>query len=132
VVLVNDTPSVPNSEGLYTVEVTENVTLKVEGVRKDVSNMVGSGAFDDAFLVTKPIDLLYIAEQVNAGNYAYVTGSYILANDIDCGGEELEVIGDLRTENSYFAGCFTCPSDSETGDYTPTTISNFVINISYV
>ena len=128
VVWVNDTPIAPANDGSYTVEVQEDVTIKVEGVRKDVSNMVGSGASTDAFVVTKPIDLLYIAEQVNAGNYAYVTGSYILANDIDCGGEELKIIGDYSTENAYFAGCFTCQSNSETGDYTPATISNFVIN----
>ena len=128
VVYVNTTPIVPNSDGMYTVEVKENVTIKVEGVRKDVSNMEGSGSHESPFAVSKPIDLIYIAEQVNAGNYAYVTGSYVLVNDIDCGGEELKIIGDYSTENSYFAGCFVCNSDSETGDYTPATISNFVIN----
>ena len=72
-----------NDEGLYSVEITQAVEITVANVKKDVSNMIGSGTFDDAFVVSKPIDLLYIAEQVNAGKREYVTGSYVLANDID-------------------------------------------------
>lgn len=127
-VSVNDRVIAPDANNVYTVSVTDNLTIEVAGVKKDVSNMLGTGAFDDAFVVSKPIDLLYIAQQVNAGNYTYVTGSYVLANDIDCNGEELEVIGNFRTENAYFAGCFTSNSDAETGAMERYTISNFTIN----
>ena len=128
VVYANDATITPDANGNYSVRVTRDTVIRVEGVKKDVSNMAGSGAFDDAFLVTKPIDLLYIAEQVNAGKAQYVQGAYILANDIDCKGEELKVIGDLSTDNSYFAGCFTCETDSETETAIYHTISNFTIN----
>ena len=90
--------------------------------------MVGTGSFEDAFVVSRPIDLLYIAEQVNKGVYEYVTGAYVLGNDIDCGGEELKIIGDMSTENSFFSGCFTCYTNSETGEMQTYTISNFTIN----
>ncbi len=126
---VNDTPTAPKVDGTYEITVgAEDITIRVEGVRKDVSNMMGSGTMDDAFVVTKPIDLLYIAEQVNKGNTAYTTGSYILANDIDCKGEELKVIGDYSTEASVFSGCFSCVTNSETGEMERHTISNFTIN----
>lgn len=128
IVYANDVAVIPSADGVYSVALTGDTAIRVEGVKKDVSNMVGTGAFDNAFLVSKPIDLLYIAEQVNAGVSQYVTGAYILANDIDCKGEELKVIGDLSTDTSYFAGCFTCMTDSETETATYYTISNFTIN----
>ena len=126
---INDTPTAPKADGTYEIPVgAEDITVKVEGVRKDISNMAGSGTIEDAFLVTKPIDLLYIAEQVNKGNTAYTTGSYILANDIDCKGEELNVIGDYSNEAAIFSGCFSCVTNSETGEMQRYTISNFTIN----
>lgn len=128
VVFANGEIVAHDGNGGYNVKIKEDTTITVEGLRKDVSDMAGSGSFDDAFLVTKPIDLLHIAERVNAGDYTYVTGAYVLANDIDCGGEELEVIGDLRTENAYFAGCFTCTNDQATFEEDRPTISNFTIN----
>ena len=126
-VLANDT-AVSSVDGVYSFTVEENTTVKVNGIVKDVSSMVGTGASDDAFLVTRPIDLVYIAEQVNAGNETYSTASYVLGNDIDCKGEELKIIGDLSTETSFFSGCFACYTDSETGEMQRYTISNFVIN----
>jgi len=127
VVMINGKPVAHNGNGVYNVKVEEELTITVTGVRKDVSSMTGTGAMDDAFVVTRPIDLLYIAEQVNKGVYAYVTGAYILANDIDCKGETLKVIGDLNNDNAYFAGCFTCETDPESGAMVRHTISNFNI-----
>ena len=129
VVYCNETaiPALDNDRN-YEVTIEENSTFTAINIKKDVSAMSGTGSLDDAFVVTRPIDLLYIAEQVNAGNSTYVTGSYVLANDIDCGGEELEIIGDLSTEHSYFAGCFATTVDSESGEFERHTISNFVIN----
>ncbi len=128
VVSINGKSIAPDTDGVYRVTATETMEITADGLYRDVSNMQGTGAFDNAFVVTRPIDLLYIAEQVNKGVQAYVTGAYILANDIDCRGEELEIIGDLSTENSYFSGCFTCPTNPETNEMERHTISNFTIN----
>lgn len=129
IVFVNDTPVAPLSDGSYSIAVDgENLVVRAEGIRKDVSNMAGTGAFDDAFVISKPIDLVYIAEQVNKGIPAYVRGAYVLANDIDCKGETLDVIGDFSTEEAYFSGCVSCLADPETGDMQRFTISNFTIN----
>lgn len=102
----------------YSVELTEDVTFTVaeSSIRKDVSNMTGSGAMDDAFVISKPVDLLYIAQQVNAGVRTYCAGAYVLGADIDCGGETLEVIGDGSTANSFFSGCVSCVVDTDNGD----------------
>lgn len=115
-----------NADGEYSVTVSKNVTIAVENVRKDISAMQGDGSFENAFVVSLPIDLLYIAEQVNSGNSKYSQGYYVLANDIDCKGEELQVIGDMRTENAFFSGCFSCLSDGSTMQRFA--ISNFTIN----
>lgn len=128
VVYVNDTPISHDGSGNYRVLVKEDLQIRVENVKKDVSNMSGSGSFEDPFVVTKPIDLIYIADKVNSGDRNYVQGAYVLAADIDCKGEELKVIGDSSTENSYFSGCFVCNYDSETGDLYDYSISNFKIN----
>ncbi len=126
-VLANNV-ALPESNGVYTLTVREDTTISVSGIVKDVSNMPGTGAHDDAFLVTRPIDLLYIAEQVNAGNQTYSAGAYVLGNDIDCKGEELEIIGDLNNDQAFFSGVFSCYTNSETGEMQRYTISNFVIN----
>lgn len=135
VVYVNGDPIAPNDDGVYSVEMVRNVTVRAEGIKRDVSNMQGTGTMEDAFLVTKPIDLLYIAQQVNNGVSSYVNGAYVLMNDIDCKGEELEVIGDYRTESAYFAGCFSCYTDQDTNTMERYKISNFTIStndINYV
>lgn len=126
-VLANNV-ALPEADGVYTLTVKEDTTVSVSGIVKDVSNMPGTGAHDDAFLVTRPIDLLYIAQQVNAGNQTYSTGAYVLGNDIDCKGEELDIIGDLNNDQAFFSGVFSCYTNSETGEMERYTISNFVIN----
>ena len=127
-VLANNV-AVASADGEYTVTVKGDTTITVSGIAKDVSSMSGTGAYDDAFLVTRPIDLIYIAEQVNAGNETYSTAAYVLGNDIDCKGEELKVIGDLSNDSAFFSGCFVSYSDPETGEMAERyTISNFEIN----
>ena len=83
-VYVNDIPVAHDGTGLYKLTVKEDVIIRVGGMRKDISDMGGTGAFETPFVVTKPIDLVYIAEQVNKGNPSYVQGAYVLAADIDC------------------------------------------------
>ncbi len=130
VVFANDKAITPDANGVYTVVADGEIVVRVDGVRKDVSNMAGTGEFDDAYLITKPVDLLYIAEQVNKGVSSYVNGAYVLGNDIDCGGEELQVIGDLSTNTAYFSGCVSAFGDTDetTDEKHRYTISNFVIN----
>ncbi len=127
---VNDTVVLPNAEGVYTYVVgEENISVRVEGVRKDISNMQGSGTMSDAYVVSKPIDLVYIAEQVNKGNRSYATAAYVLANDIDCKGEELQIIGDYSSQEAVFSGSFAS-GVNENGERERYTISNFTINAS--
>ena len=109
------------TNGEYSFKAQGNTTVTVTGIREAFSAMSGSGAFDDAFVVSAPIDLLFIAKQVNAGVTKYVLGNYVLANDIDVKGCELDVIGDASTDSAFFGGCFYGQGY---------TISNFVINSS--
>ncbi len=126
---VNGKPIAPKADGSYEVPVgSENIAVRVEGIQKDKPNVTGSGAIDDAFVVRKPIDLIFIAEKVNSGDTKYSRGAYVLANDIDCKGEELKIIGDLSTDQAFFGGSFSCESDPNTGVVTRHKISNFVIN----
>ncbi len=127
-VYVNDLPVAPAADGKYYVRVTENTYVRVTGVRKDVSMMSGMGTLDSPFQVSKPIDLLYIAEQVNSGNRTYQTANYSLINDIDCKGVELEVIGNDPDNDKFFSGSFTSDYNPETGVNYRYSISNFTIN----
>lgn len=127
-IVLADGVALASSDGVYSLTVTQDTTITVDGITKDVSSMIGTGAYDDAFVISRPIDLVYIAEQVNAGNETYATAAYVLGNDIDCKGETLQVIGDMRNENAFFSGCFSCYTDSETNQATRYTISNFKIN----
>ncbi len=129
VVQANDV-ALASVNGVYSMKVTADTTVKVNGIQKDVSNMLGTGAFDDAFVVSRPIDLVYIAERVNAGDTTYSQASYVLANDIDCKGATLSVIGNLKKDDAFFSGCFSCYTDSETNEVTRYTISNFKIDAS--
>ncbi len=135
VAYINDEIVQANAEGLFSYTVgEENINVRIGQVHKDVSNMPGTGAFDNAFVVSRPIDLLKIAERVNAGDTRYIGASYVLANDIDCKGEELQIIGDRSTDMSYFSGSFV-GYDESTGKYEKYTISNFTINsndVNYV
>ncbi len=125
---VNETIVNPDKDGVYSYTVgKDDLSIRVEGVRKDVSNMTGSGTLEDAYVVSKPIDLVYIAEQVNKGNRDYATAAYVLANDIDCKGEELKIIGDYKTESAVFCGSFASGTNAE-GERERYTISNFTIN----
>ncbi len=128
-VYVNETIVNPDADGVYSYTVgKENLSVRVEGVRKAISNMTGSGTMEDAYVVSKPIDLLYIADKVNSGDRHFATAAYVLANDIDCKGEELEIIGDFSSDSAIFSGSFACDTDPETGERIRHTISNFTIN----
>ncbi|MGM9637662.1 MAG: hypothetical protein ACI3YK_06730 [Eubacteriales bacterium] len=118
VVSANGEILTPN-DGTYSVTVNENTRIEVSGITLIESTMEGGGTgSDDPFLITSPVDLLFIAEQVNAGNSVYSEGYYTLSNDLDFLGEEIEVIGDGRNEYAYFSGYF------DGGGYT---ISNFTL-----
>ena len=128
IVYVNGKAQAPIADNHYSIKADKDLTITVEGIRKDVSRMDGNGSREAPFYVSKPIDLLFIAEKVNAGEYKYLSASYLLINDIDCKGEELQIIGDMSTESSYFAGSFTTDYDSSTGIPYDYKISNFRIH----
>lgn len=97
----------PDADGRYSVTVEGNTSISVKGLTLKSSSMSGGGdSIDDPFLITEAIDLIYIAEQVNLGNTAYVYGFYSLQNDIDCMGEKLEIIGNGEMDQAVFAGYF--------------------------
>ncbi len=133
---VNDTIVNPDADGVYSYVVgKDDLSIRVEGVRKDISNMSGSGSMEDAYVVSKPIDLVYIADKVNSGDRHFATAAYVLANDIDCKGEELKIIGDYSQESAVFSGSFASGINSETGERERYTISDFTIttdNSNYV
>lgn len=93
----------------YSLRVREDIQIEVSGVSRAVSNLAntGVGTSESPYLIREPIDLLYMAEQVNAGYEAYVCGYFRLENSIDLQGEELEIIGNGSTEHSFFAGIFS-------------------------
>ncbi len=116
-----------DENGVYTLTVTKDTVVTISDVEEDVSSMVGTGTSTDAFQITRPVDLLYIAEQVNNGNQTYATGCYVLQNDIDLEGAELEIIGNGKTlpngEQAVFSGVFNGMGN----DNVAHTISNFTI-----
>ncbi len=121
-----DNVNVPqNSDGSFSVKITKDSEITVDGIFKDASAMMGSGAFDDAYVISRPIDFLYIAEQVNAGKGNYASAAYVLAADIDFKGEEIIPIG---TGTNPFTGVFTCQTNEEETATKGYTISNFKIN----
>ena len=128
IVYINGKAIAPDNNGTYHVEMQEDIEVTVAGVQKDVSAMAGTGTFEDAYVVSKPIDLVYIADKVNNGEGNYASAAYVIANDIDCGGEELKIIGDMSTDTAFFSGCFTCYTNADTGEMQASTISNFTIN----
>lgn len=95
------------SDNSYFVTMEEDTRIEVSGITLMESTMEGGGTdTSDPFIITSPVDLLFIAEQVNAGNTVYSEGYYTLDADLDFLGEELEVIGDGRNEYAYFSGYF--------------------------
>lgn len=114
----------PDKNGVYTVEnITSDSTVRVSGLvqeenfffRKDC----GSGTEEDPFLLSRPIDLFYLAVVVNDDYYVDLrTKHYKLATDIDMQGEKMFVIGDGSNESAAFMGTF---------DGNGKTISNFYI-----
>ena len=127
IVYSNNKPLKANADGSYTLTLTQDCTVRVEGVEAEKSNMAGTGTATDPYLITRPVDLLYIAEQVNAGEAAYTHASYLLTCDLDCKGESLQVIGNGSTPNAFFAGNFTAATPENTAD-SRYAISDFVIN----
>ncbi|MDE5789131.1 MAG: hypothetical protein K2H78_01810, partial [Clostridia bacterium] len=114
----------PDANGVYTVEnITSDATVRVSGLKQELSFLgrenCGKGTEDDPFLLSRPIDLYYLAVVVNSRDYVtYRDDYYKLADDIDMQGEQLFVVGDLSHENASFLGSF---------DGNGKTISNFYI-----
>lgn len=106
----------PDQDGYYTVSGL-NAEASVQ-----VNNLVledpypnragcGDGTINNPYLISKPVDLYYLAVLTNDdGNYGdrFSTAYYRLENDIDMEGEQLFVIGDNSAQNAVaaFMGSF--------------------------
>lgn len=104
--------------------VSKDVVVSISGVEKAESALLntGTGALESPFLIKEPIDLIKMAEVINAGeenSTMSVLGYYSLENDLDFRGEELQIIGDGSTQYSFFGGYFNGNGH---------TISNFKID----
>lgn len=106
-VYADDSVLEADGEGKYTLTVNADTEIRTEGITRKASSMEGDGTSEDsAFQVTSAVDLLYIAEQVNAGNTVYSGAYYALQNDIDFQGESMDVIGNGNSDDAVFCGVF--------------------------
>lgn len=115
-----------NEQGMYSFIVEADTIVSIEGLTLKTSEMLGTGTEDDPYLITSAVDMLYIAERVNAGDSNYTTASYDLQNDLDFEGMEMAVIGDLSTQNSYFAGYFDGNGHTISNYFIKTTSTEYV------
>ncbi len=104
--------------------VSKDVTVSISGVEKAESELLksGTGTIEAPFLIKEPIDLIEMAEVINAGgenSTMSVLGYYHLENSLDFRGEEIQIIGDGNTQYSFFGGYFNGNGH---------TISNFKID----
>ena len=111
---------IPDSTGVYTVsnltEVpNEGMDIYVSGMEQDdpftVRENCGKGTADDPYLISRPIDIYYIAALTNLDLYNYVYGQayYKMVADIDLEGAQAFVIGDYSDAGygpSIFMGQF--------------------------
>ncbi|MGN0814212.1 MAG: GLUG motif-containing protein [Candidatus Coproplasma sp.] len=125
-VLANTTVLMPESDGSYTVTVTEDTNITVMDLEVDDTFLDrpdgGKGTKESPYLVERPIDLYLMADRINDDWYMgrYGSAYYKLNADIDMKGEQLYVIGDyISGSYSFFSGEF---------DGNGKTISNFYID----
>lgn len=95
-----------DEQGKYCFTAEKDTVITVEGLTRKESSMGGSGTAEDPFQIAEAVDLLAIAQKVNAGEQDYCNGQYLLTRDLDLGGEQLPIIGDGSGENAVFSGCF--------------------------
>jgi len=118
-VFAND-EQILGTNGLYSVTVTEDVEIRVEGVIEDQVEIQGRGTgVDDLYWLSSPTDIKYIADRINEGDPNFTSAYYGLNNDIDFKGEEFPIIGDGNIDTAVFNGYFIGNS---------WTLKNFVIN----
>lgn len=102
---------VADANGVYTV--TGVAEVPEEGLDVYVSGMeqeepfanrenCGSGTEEDPYLISRPIDMFYIAALTNLDRYNYIYGRayYKMVADIDMEGSQMFVIGDSSTGDS--------------------------------
>lgn len=119
VVKANGTSLSADNEGNYSYTVVSDVTITASVSVEPAFTLSGEGTSESPYLIQDLKGLKYVAQMVNAGSPTYVLAYYRLENDIDCGGANLDIIGDLRTNSSYFGGNF---------DGNGKTVSNFKID----
>ncbi|MDE7162881.1 MAG: hypothetical protein K2O44_02230 [Clostridia bacterium] len=115
----------PDANGVYTVgNLKADTTVSVSGLTMEESFITGrpncgSGTESDPYLLSRPVDLFYLAYIVNDELYTQFDNCYYkLEKDIDLEGEQVFVVGDYSNETAMFRGHF---------DGNGKTISNFYI-----
>ena len=125
IVQANGRTLTADDDGNYSVTITSDTKITASGVHRESPALSGTGTMDNPFQISRPVDLLYMAEKVNEGDTTYSLGYYCLVNDIDVMGCELDIIGDNSpiggnaNNPAYFGGCFNGQGY---------TISNFTIS----
>lgn len=105
-VKANGTAVAPNADGTYTVVVQSDTVVKVDGVYGDVSAMKGRGTVASPYQVARPVDLVYMADRINAADENYTSACFVLVGDLDFGGVAIKVIGDGKKSGAAFSGSF--------------------------
>lgn len=108
----------------FKANILKNTIVTIEGIAPAESQLLstGTGESSSPFLISKPIDIVKMAEVINSGandSVMSVLGYYVLENDIDMGGHEIEIIGDGNNDYAFFGGYFNGGGH---------TISNYTIN----
>lgn len=96
----------PDGNGVYSFEVMNATTVAVSGLVQEPGftdrTGTGAGTADNPYLISRPIDLYYIAALVEDPFYLgrFASAHYKLTADIDMKGEQLFIIGEYPEENS--------------------------------
>ena len=92
-----EAPIDEKNKGFEEREVHKNTTA----VCSDL--LPGGGTAEDPFVISHANDLLYLSEQVNAGNKTYCSAYYVQSTDIDLTGSDYTPIG---TQAHPFSGSY--------------------------
>lgn len=80
-----------DADGAYATTVTSDVTVTVEGLKKDTSRMTGSGTESNPYVISRPIHWIEFVRKAN-DYLAYSSMHYELGADIDFRGETIPMV----------------------------------------
>ena len=89
--------------GTYSFTVTEAVTVRISGLRRDTTPIRGMGTERSPYLIETASQLKTVTDSINAGEDKYRAAYLRLMTDLDMGGVALDPIG---SSAHYFEGTF--------------------------